>query len=201
MVHRYFAVLELMGLLSSPACNRRLKELYADLKDFESVSKALQGENMSLLDVRVWFDGLIEAQPAFAAYITPRANIVHSPDFESGCVRVLKGNGARLTASEKRALRSFLQVDRAPNNNDEEAETDSLVQRLEKRRRLKAREARYCLVGSIPATSNKVERFFSVARATLGHERNGLQLISLEMVLFLRENSRFWDVSTVDQLL
>ncbi|ETK72150.1 hypothetical protein L915_20699 [Phytophthora nicotianae] len=180
MVHRYFAVLELMGLLSSPACNRRLKELYADLKDFESVSKALQGENVSLLDVRIWFDGLIEAQPAFAAYIR---------------------NGARLTASEKRALRSFLQVDRAPNNNDEEAETDSLVQRLEKRRRLKAREARYCLVGSIPATSNKVERFFSVARATLGHERNGLQLIALEMVLFLRENSRFWDVSTVDQLL
>ncbi|KUF75949.1 hypothetical protein AM587_10000559 [Phytophthora nicotianae] len=69
MVHRYFAVLELMGLLSSPACNRRLKKLYADLKDFESVSKALQGENVSLLDVRVWFDGLIEAQPAFAAYI------------------------------------------------------------------------------------------------------------------------------------
>ncbi|ETO61776.1 hypothetical protein F444_20242 [Phytophthora nicotianae P1976] len=181
---------ELMYLLPCPAYNRQLKKLYADFKDFESVLKALQGENVSLLDVRVWFDGLIEAQPAFAAYIAPRANIVHTPDFELGCVRVLKGNGARLTASEKRALRPFLQVDRAPVNHGEEAETDSLVQRLEKRRRLEAREARYCLVGSIPATSNKVEGFFSVARATLGYERNGLQPIPLEMVLFLRENSR-----------
>lgn len=131
----------------------------------------------------------------------PRANIVHSPDFESGCVRVLKGNGARLTASEKRALRPFLEVATDPTNHSEEAEPESLVQRLEKRRRLEAREARYCLVGSIPATSNKVERFFSIARTTLGHERNGLQPITLEMILFLRENSRFWDVSTVDQLL
>ncbi|ETI33060.1 hypothetical protein F443_20225 [Phytophthora nicotianae P1569] len=146
MVHRYFALLEfldqddeeLMYLLPCPAYNRQLKKLYADFKDFESVLKALQGENVSLLDVRVWFDGLIEAQPAFAAYIAPRANIVHTPDFELGCVRVLKGNGARLTASEKRALRPFLQVDRAPVNHGEEAETDSLVQRLEKRRRLEA---------------------------------------------------------------
>ncbi|ETI47012.1 hypothetical protein L915_08510 [Phytophthora nicotianae] len=80
----------------------------------------------------------------------PRANIVHSPDFESGCVLVLKGNGSRLTASEKRALRPFLQVNRAPDNSGEKAETDSLVQRLEKRRRLDAREARYCLVGGGP---------------------------------------------------
>ncbi|ETP47049.1 hypothetical protein F442_06809 [Phytophthora nicotianae P10297] len=179
MVHRYFALLEfldlddeeLMDLLPPPACNRRLKKLYADLKDFESVSKAFKEER----------------EP------TGRAGL--------GCVRVLKGNGARLTASKKWALRPFLQVDPAPDNNREEAETHSLVQRLEKRCRLGAREARYCLVGSIPATSNKVERFFSVARATLGHERNGLQPIALEMVLFLRENSRFWDGSTVDQLL
>ncbi|ETP28033.1 hypothetical protein F442_22682, partial [Phytophthora nicotianae P10297] len=43
---------------------------------------------------------------------------------------------------------SFFQVDRAPDNNGEVAETDSLVQRFEKR--LEAREARYCLVGGGP---------------------------------------------------
>eukprot|EP00644_Phytophthora_capsici_P001731 jgi/Phyca11/107572/e_gw1.14.801.1 len=174
MVHRYFALLEfldqdeeeLQDLLPSAACNRRLKTLYADLKDFESVSKALQAESVSLLDVRVWFDGLIEAHPAFAAFIGTLCNVT------------------KWSPPHRR-----------------EAEPEPLVQRLEKRRRLEAREARYCLVGSIPATSNKVERFFSIARTSFGHERNGLQPITLEMILFLRENSRFWDVSTVDQLL
>ncbi|ETM46770.1 hypothetical protein L914_08390 [Phytophthora nicotianae] len=36
-----------------------------------------------------------------------------------------------------------------------------------------------------------VDRFFSVERSTLGHERNGLQPITLEMGLFLRGSSRF----------
>lgn len=83
MVHRYFALLEfldqddeeLQDLLPSAACNRRLKTLYADLKDFESVSKALQAESVSLLDVRVWFDGLIEAHPALAAFIGTLSNV------------------------------------------------------------------------------------------------------------------------------
>ncbi|KAG6941405.1 hypothetical protein JG687_00019675, partial [Phytophthora cactorum] len=67
--------------------------------------------------------------------------------------------------------------------------------------RIEARETRYSLISSIPATSNEVERFFSVARTTVGQERNGMQPITLEMTLFLRENARFWDVSTVDQLV
>ncbi|ETN08961.1 hypothetical protein PPTG_22904 [Phytophthora nicotianae INRA-310] len=36
-----------------------------------------------------------------------------------------------------------------------------------------------------------VDRFFSVERSTLGHERNGLRPITVEMGLFLRESSRF----------
>ncbi|KAG3111526.1 hypothetical protein PI126_g24814, partial [Phytophthora idaei] len=91
MVHRYFALQEflgaededIMGLLPSPACNRRLKKLHAELKDIESVSKALQAEDVSLLDARVWFEELITAHPTFVDYIGPRANIVNRPGFES----------------------------------------------------------------------------------------------------------------------
>ncbi|KAG2811381.1 hypothetical protein PC129_g14764 [Phytophthora cactorum] len=116
MVYRYFALLEfldaededIMDLLPSPACIRQLKKLHAELKDIESVSKALQAEDVNLLDVRVWFDELIAAHPAFVAYIGSRANIVHCPDFESGCVRVLKESGVRPTAAETRALRPFI---------------------------------------------------------------------------------------------
>ncbi|KAG6963114.1 hypothetical protein JG688_00008303 [Phytophthora aleatoria] len=77
MVHRYFALQEfldaedeaVMDVLPSPACNRRLKTLHAKVKNTESVSKALQAEDVSLLDARVWFEELITAQPTFVDYI------------------------------------------------------------------------------------------------------------------------------------
>ncbi|KAG2948061.1 hypothetical protein C6341_g9173 [Phytophthora cactorum] len=91
-VDRYFKLLELMDasdddladLMPSPACNRRLRALLPDLKKVESVSKAIQGEDVSLLDARVWLDGLISIKPYYARFIGPRAEIVHSPDFEAG---------------------------------------------------------------------------------------------------------------------
>ncbi|EGZ15924.1 hypothetical protein PHYSODRAFT_507228, partial [Phytophthora sojae] len=76
----------------------------------------------------------------------------------------------------------------------------SFVQRLEKRQRLEARKLRYDLISSIPPTSNKVERFFSVARTRFAQERNSLQPATLETTLFLRKNADFWDVSRVDRV-
>ncbi|KAG6977654.1 hypothetical protein JG688_00000096 [Phytophthora aleatoria] len=67
MVHRYFKLLErldptddaIVDVLPAPPCNKRLLSLLKDLKKVDSVSKALQGASVTLLDVRVWFDGLI----------------------------------------------------------------------------------------------------------------------------------------------
>ncbi|KAG6614858.1 Tubby-related protein 3 [Phytophthora cinnamomi] len=186
--------------MPSPACNRRLRGLLKDLKKVESVSKALQGEGVSLLDARVWLDGLISIKPHYARFIGPRAEIVHSPDFESGCVKVLGGNTSRLTRAEKLILTPFAVSNQpAETNNDEEEE--SVVEQLQKRRRLAANETKYKLLHIFPATSKKVERFFSVARITFGHERHGLMPISLEMILFLRENTAYWDAKTVDEAM
>ncbi|ETL78274.1 hypothetical protein L917_20899 [Phytophthora nicotianae] len=73
-----------MELLPSPASNKRLRTLFKELKDVESVAKALQGRDTDLLDVRQWFDELIAPKPQFATYLGPQAEIVHSPDLESG---------------------------------------------------------------------------------------------------------------------
>ncbi|KAE9162259.1 hypothetical protein PF002_g31398 [Phytophthora fragariae] len=104
IVNRYFKLLEfldpedddILHLLPSPACNKRLRVLMVKLRDIESVAKALQGLNVDLLDVQQWFDELMSAKPQLAHYLGPRANIVHSPDFESGCVRVLRGQALSL---------------------------------------------------------------------------------------------------------
>ncbi|ETP22596.1 hypothetical protein F441_04139, partial [Phytophthora nicotianae CJ01A1] len=58
-----------------------------------------------------------------------------------------------------------------------------------------AYEQRHVLLRSVPPTSNMVERFYSIARTTFGHERNGLQTITLEQILFLRQNAGYWDAS------
>ncbi|EGZ08087.1 hypothetical protein PHYSODRAFT_288799 [Phytophthora sojae] len=77
MVRRYLQLLEfldaedddLMDLLPPPAMNKRLRTLYQELCDIESVSKALQGHDADLLDVREWFDELIAVKLQYGLYI------------------------------------------------------------------------------------------------------------------------------------
>lgn len=77
MLHRFFELLpfldsddeELADVLPSAAAKRRLRALLEELKNVESVSKALQGEGVNMLDVRVWFDGLIASKPSYSRYL------------------------------------------------------------------------------------------------------------------------------------
>ncbi|ETP10118.1 hypothetical protein F441_14161 [Phytophthora nicotianae CJ01A1] len=174
MLHRYFKLLEHLDkddddvaeFLPGPACNRRLRKLLKELANVESVSKALQG-SADLLDVREWFDGLIAMKPQYAHYLAPRADIVHSPDFESGCVRVLRGNSNRLTRTEKAVFQPFAaSAAAAPESDDEES--SSFVERLQKRRKLAQQEQKYVLIRSIPPTSNIVESFLVLPGRHLG---------------------------------
>ncbi|KAG6610903.1 GTP-dependent nucleic acid-binding protein engD [Phytophthora cinnamomi] len=171
MLNRYFELLpfidaedeELAELLPPAASKRRLRDLLGELKDVESVSKALQGADANLLDVRIWFDSLIAAKPSYARYLAPRADIVHSPDFEAGCVRVLKGQAKRLTRAEKAALEPLLVSPPADEGEQEEKDEEasiSFVERLQKLRRLEERQPTYELLASIPPISYVVERFF-----------------------------------------
>lgn len=77
MLHRYFALLEhldkekddIADLIPASACSRRLRYLFKELKDVKSVSNKLQGTDVDLLDVREWFDGLIDVKSKFATYL------------------------------------------------------------------------------------------------------------------------------------
>ncbi|POM60379.1 LOW QUALITY PROTEIN: hypothetical protein PHPALM_30778 [Phytophthora palmivora] len=210
MVHRYFRLLKhidatdnaVVDVLPSPASNKPFRALLNDLKKIESVPKALQADNVSLRDVRVWFDGLIAIKPHYATYLGPRANIVPSPDFESVCVRVLEGKAIRLTRGEKSALRPFHcedASDQAAGQTAKSGDEGSFIEQLLKRRRLASVAPRYELLGSIPPTPNIAERFFCVARTTYGQERHSLQPITLEMLLFLRQNEQYWSARIVDK--
>ncbi|POM69793.1 Hypothetical protein PHPALM_13899 [Phytophthora palmivora] len=170
MVHQYFRLLEhieatddaVVDVLPAPASNKRLRALLNDLKKIESVSKALQADNATLLDVRVWSDGLIVIKPHYVTYLGPRVNIVHSPDFEYGCVRVLEGKARRLTRGEKSSLHP-LRCEDASDQAAESGDEDSFVEQFQKRHRLASVAPRYELLGSIPSTPNIAVRFFKKA--------------------------------------
>uniref|UniRef100_H3GLY5 HAT C-terminal dimerisation domain-containing protein n=1 Tax=Phytophthora ramorum TaxID=164328 RepID=H3GLY5_PHYRM len=222
MLNRYFELLpfidadddDIADSLPAPAAKRRLRGLLGELKDVESVSKALQGDHVTLLDARMWFDSLIAARASYARYLAPRAAIVQRPHFEAACVRVLKGQTERLTSAEKASLAPFLAPSPSDDASDDEEqeETSSFVERIQKRRRLEERHAVYAILSTIPPTSNVVERFFSIARTTFGLQRHSLQpyslemllflryMYSLEMLLFLRQNNSYWDSRTVDSI-
>ncbi|KAG2893744.1 hypothetical protein PC115_g18359 [Phytophthora cactorum] len=81
--------------------------------------------------------------PSYARYLAPRADIVHSPDFEAGCVRVLKGQAKHLIRAEMVALESFMVDPRAQDRATDEEQADasaSFVERIQKRRRLDERQ-------------------------------------------------------------
>ncbi|KAG6969003.1 hypothetical protein JG688_00005518, partial [Phytophthora aleatoria] len=107
--------------------------------------QALQGEDVSLLDARVWLDGLISIKPHYARFIGPRAEIVHSLDFEAGCVRVLAGNANRLTRAEKAALSPFTAARPPAVSDNEDEEEGSFVEQIQKRRRCAEKVTSYDL--------------------------------------------------------
>ncbi|KAJ8518119.1 hypothetical protein ON010_g18243 [Phytophthora cinnamomi] len=187
-------------MLPAPACNRRLRSMYKKLKDVESVSKALQGSDVDLLDVREWFDGFIAENPQYASYLGSVLISSTAPTLSlaaSACSGVRRN---KLIRAEKTALRPFAVGAVRDAVGDDAEEEGSFVERLQNRRRLAEQEQQYALLRSVPPTSNILERFFSMTRVTFGHERNSLHPITLEQLLFLRQNPSYWDVRTVDGL-
>ncbi|OWZ06461.1 hypothetical protein PHMEG_00021279 [Phytophthora megakarya] len=77
MVQRYLKRLEfldaedddIMEVMPTPAATKRLRVLFKELMDIDSVLKSLQGRDVDLLDVRQWFDGLIAVKPHYSAYL------------------------------------------------------------------------------------------------------------------------------------
>ncbi|EGZ10370.1 hypothetical protein PHYSODRAFT_287026 [Phytophthora sojae] len=111
MVRRYLQLLEfldaedddLMDLLPPPAMNKRLRALYEELCDIESVSKALQGHDVDLLDVREWFDELIAVKPQYGRYIGKFITVEFVFNiFTNNCIMVfiLQGLGPTLCTTQ-----------------------------------------------------------------------------------------------------
>ncbi|KAG3149628.1 hypothetical protein PI126_g11922 [Phytophthora idaei] len=172
MLARYFELREFLSaddedladVLPTPAVHRKLKALKEQLSDVES--------------------------PSFSNYLEPNADIVHSPDFESGVVKVLSGQVKRLSRGERSAVR-LLKKAAKPSAPAPEPAKMGFADRILKKRKTESTPCAYELLDVIPPTSNIVEWLFSSARMVLRYERNRLSPFSLEMIIFFRVNETY----------
>ncbi|KAF1781907.1 Ribonuclease H-like domain [Phytophthora cactorum] len=212
-VHRYFKLLEhldptddaIVDVLPAPPCNKRLLSLLKDLKKVESVPKALQGASVTLLDVRVWFDGLIAVKPHYARFLGTRADIVHNPDFESESVRVI-GGSPWLTRAEKEALQPFRCVEEEPPSTKKDSsladskDEGSFVENLQKRRRLAAVEPRYDLLSCIPPTSKTLLKgSLALPGRRTGKSATVCSLSHWKWCYSCCQSGEYWTAQTVDE--
>ena len=103
--------------------------------------------------------------PSLSFYLSSDAQIVHSPAFETGIVKVIDDEVDQLSDEERNAMSCFHQIN--PSNGNASEDGLSLVQRALKNKRRKVISGEYSCLTFVPPTSNAVERLFSNARLVL----------------------------------
>ena len=195
---------EIVDLLPSPAEERTLSKISSDLDLFDSVTVVLQKETIDLFDVRILFDDLIEKYPDTSSYLSPSADIVHCPAFETGISKIVAGKSDTLTDVEKMECVGLLK-NREERKQDEVADVAEMsyaekVLQSKRQRTVIAVHNDYEDLKYINPTSNIVERLFSSCAMVLTDYRQSLLPIHFEAVMYLKVNRQFWDailVSTV----
>lgn len=125
--------------------------------------------------VRAAFDTLIADYPVTRKHLAASADIVHDKLFESGVVKVLRGDERALTNQEKHSLARF-KVDAAlPGVIEAEDYMDKVL--INGKR---AKKTNYAPMSHISATSNFVERLFSRAKLVMTPQRRCMDPSTLE---------------------
>ena len=168
----------------------KFEELIKELNNIKSVCKDLQREGMTLLDARNQFDEMM-LDYNLGNYLAADADIVHCPTFERAVCKILQNK--TLTKEKAKAVKPF----KKPVQEAEEG--GSYSERAKKKRRTTPTVLKdaYCLVDTIPPTSNVVERLFSQAKNICTDKRKALLPINFETILFLKINRPYWDLLTM----
>ncbi len=124
----------------------------------------MQIEKLDLLDVRNLFDEVLLAFPhkEFYKYLSSTANIVHTPSFDSGVVKILQNAESMLTEEELETVKNLRKANSQINEtsyNPEEQSTDFALNCLKRRKSCEDPNSNYIECKFLLPTSNVVERF------------------------------------------
>eukprot|EP00918_Siedleckia_nematoides_P024299 GHVU01052498.1.p1 GENE.GHVU01052498.1~~GHVU01052498.1.p1 ORF type:complete len:547 (+),score=58.57 GHVU01052498.1:299-1939(+) len=196
---------ELVECALSPQENAIVDSLYTRLRELHSVTVMLQKADLNVAEARELVDASVGLEESMKAYLAEDAAIVPDESFEKAIVKLLNQQEQQLTVEEKTLLAPFKRD--APGNEASEKgnakhkePTFSEEILIQRRQRLEAR-ASYVDVKWIPATSNLCERANSIAGKVLRKDRMGTSPYHLELLMFLKLNSKFWDVELVQSVI
>ena len=78
----------------------QIENLLRELEDFQSVTKKLQEDNITMSQVRVLFDGLIDEYQSCSHHLSSNATIIYSPVFEKGIIKIQQNEQSLLPLEE-----------------------------------------------------------------------------------------------------
>ena len=155
---------------------------------------ALQRSNIDWHDARILFDSLFEDYciEVFQKYLEADANIVHSPIFERGVVKILKYQNH--FSDDEKAMNCLEVTESSDVREVRNANGDYAEDRLRaKRAKPECVQAQFMNCKFLLPTLNLLEMFFSSAGFAFNDYRKSFLPTNLEMHLFLKSNNRFWD--------
>lgn len=189
---------EICELTPSAVELEHLKELIAELRRFESVSKALQRDELTLLQAHGVLDRLrrdcnqplLHIIPTYADSPTYHLNY----HFEQGIIKVQRGAESELSYDERNAITCFLKSGQAPDSSSVDQSlsyADAILFDIEESSSKK--QSLYESTAHALPTSNLVERLFSMAQRTMTAHRKNMGPEALEATLILRCNRDLWE--------
>ena len=168
-----------------------IKRMVEDMRELDSVTKALQRESLTLSDVRLLFDAILEKYPKEGSRLKSDAATVQNLDFESGIIKILNQIADKMTPLEFDATLELKMESHSDSENqvDEKCTSLSFADEVLKKQKIRKLESKYLDPRFLLPTTNVVERFFSKAGFTLDFRRGRISPETLEQQLFLHMNS------------
>lgn len=212
MVSRYFEIkpfLEevseaqpiLAPLLLSTGEELKLKNLHANLSDFNSVTLLLQSRDMSYAKCRYIFDELMKKYPDMNKYISSDSNIVNSPTFETAIFKIVSAREKELTEEEENEVKSLLLVRESPSEVTigTKSFADSLLTNFEMD--VESNCSKYINCNFILPGTIIVESLFSMVGYMFDDRRMSTTPPHIEEQVFLKVNRNLWDEKTFFKIL
>eukprot|EP00918_Siedleckia_nematoides_P072397 GHVU01158053.1.p1 GENE.GHVU01158053.1~~GHVU01158053.1.p1 ORF type:complete len:319 (-),score=55.00 GHVU01158053.1:404-1360(-) len=207
MVARYLAIkddidhnnVDILAHCLSPQDNAIVESLAARLVNLNSVTVKLQDPGINLAEARQLVEACVELEPSMNDFLNSEAAIVADTDFESAVVKIINGQESLLSDDEKKRVTRFTSevADGTVELNEEEKQKPFCEQVLIKRRKTMRAQRSYDDLTWVPATSNICERANSQSKRIMREERMAMSPYHLEILMFLKLNRKYWDLSTV----
>jgi hypothetical protein len=205
---------EVLDLIPDAMENRKLVEYMQKLKDFESVSKRLQGSGESRVTAfasREILDQLVrdhgEEFPLTA--VKRDASIIQSKHFENAIYKIQAGLEDSMSQQEKSSVKIFLkpvvddaEVEDEREPTEEEDYADRALRVAEQRKRRRVSASKYRPTDHVSPTTNVVERANSQAKLIITDRRSRLSPDTVNMLMILKHSRSLWSSDmTIQEIL